>query len=97
MLASILILKGWLMTNLAESLAEEFIADVGEQIEKHGGSGRLVFALTLTELDEVEAGPEALENIRYRLNEKYPTAEIQLKGYPASGYNITAEFKIPAH
>lgn len=82
------------MDEIAERIAGEFMANAKEKFQAKGGFGRLIFALTLTEPDEVAAGPRVFEVIERRLREEYPGADIDAKGYGASGYNIQANVNI---
>ncbi|MDI2590025.1 hypothetical protein POF45_01080 [Pseudomonas sp. 681] len=76
------------------ALAQRIVEDIMKQVEdgdlREPGRRTISYSFTLTDPEEIKAGPEIYRLFDQRLKSYFSSAKITSKGYGAGGYNIVA-------
>lgn len=78
------------MSSIAQKIVDEIMQQVESGHLREPDRHTVNYSFTLTDPDEVKAGPEVYKLFDQRLRAYFTGAKITSKGYAASGYNIVA-------
>lgn len=81
------------MSHIAEKYVESLMSQVAKEDQENPGRKTIIYSSTITDPDEVKAGEEITALFEKRLREYFQGADISVRGYGGSGYNIQAQVK----
>ncbi|SEQ28558.1 hypothetical protein SAMN03159444_01419 [Pseudomonas sp. NFACC02] len=78
------------MSDSAQKIVDDIMRQVEEGDQREPGRRTISYSFTLTDQEEVKAGPQIYQMFLSRLHAYFGGAKITSKGYSAGGYNILA-------